>query len=90
MWRFGITVAVMSAEQTSQMYFRPPSVPREIVFFLITPILVKNEGRCAFHVVLARLTAKTLKLPISWTFHNEARNWTTIILRKSSFAMIVT
>lgn len=33
------TVAVTSAEHTSQMYFRPPSVPRDIVFFLMTPIL---------------------------------------------------
>jgi hypothetical protein len=33
-----LTVEVMSAEQTSQMYFRPPSVPRVAVFFRMTPI----------------------------------------------------
>lgn len=34
----GVTVDVISAEQLSQMYFNPPSVPRDIVFFLMTPI----------------------------------------------------
>jgi hypothetical protein len=33
-----LTVAVMSPEQTSQIYFRPPSVPRVPVFFRITPM----------------------------------------------------
>lgn len=33
------TVEVISAEHTSQIYLSPPSVPRDIVFFLITPIV---------------------------------------------------
>ena len=33
------TVAVMSFEQTSQMYFSPPSVPLDMVFFRSTPML---------------------------------------------------
>ena len=34
----GLTVDVISAEQTSQTYFTPPSPPRVAVFFRITPI----------------------------------------------------
>ena len=34
-----LTVAVISAEHTSQMYLSPPSVPRDMVFFLITPMV---------------------------------------------------
>jgi hypothetical protein len=34
-----LTVEVISDEQTSQIYFAPPSVPREPVFFLMTPML---------------------------------------------------
>jgi hypothetical protein len=33
------TSDVMSAEQTSQMYCRPPSAPRVRVFFLIIPMM---------------------------------------------------
>jgi len=64
----------MSAEQTSQIYLRPPSVPRDIVFFLITPILVKSVGHCAFLGVGAASTAKILRLPIGSINHNRARN----------------
>lgn len=32
-------MAVISAEQISQIYLSPPSVPRDMVFFLITPIV---------------------------------------------------
>ena len=35
-----LTVDVISAAQTSQMYLTPPSVPLTAVFFLIKPILV--------------------------------------------------
>jgi len=35
-----LTVDVISAAQTSQMYLTPPSVPLTAVFFLIRPILV--------------------------------------------------
>lgn len=38
-----LTVLVISAEHTSQMYLTPPSVPRVIVFFLMTPILTLWE-----------------------------------------------
>ena len=38
-----LTVDVISIEQTSQMYFSPPSVPLEMVFFRITPILRKYD-----------------------------------------------
>lgn len=38
-----LTVDVISPEQTSQIYFKPPSVPLVTVFFLITPIL--SSGR---------------------------------------------
>jgi len=34
-----LTVEVISAEHTSQIYFSPPSVPRDMVFFLMTPIV---------------------------------------------------
>ena len=48
----------MSAEQTSQMYFAPPSVPREPVFFIMTPMLPLYCGQTAasregVHVSLA-------------------------------------
>lgn len=33
----------MSPKQTSQIYFRPPSVPFVIVFFRITPIPRKTD-----------------------------------------------
>ena len=34
-----LTVLVMSAEHTSQMYFTPPSLPRVAVFFLMTAMV---------------------------------------------------
>lgn len=42
----GLTVEVISAEQTSQTYLTPPSPPRTAFFFLITPILQLQYG-CA-------------------------------------------
>ena len=39
-----ITVAVMSLLQLSQMYFNPPSVPLEMVFFRNTPIVVIDQN----------------------------------------------
>lgn len=38
------TVAVMSLLQLSQMYFKPPSVPLEIVFFRKTPMVVIDQN----------------------------------------------
>lgn len=40
-----LTVFVISAEHTSQMYLTPPSVPRVTVFFLMTPISTLWELR---------------------------------------------
>ena len=34
-----LTVAVISAEHTSQTYLTPPSVPRMAVFFLMRPMV---------------------------------------------------
>lgn len=38
-----LTVDVMSAEQTSQMYLRPPSFPLTMFFLLITPISCDDD-----------------------------------------------
>lgn len=35
----GLTVDVISTEQTSHMYLTPPSLPRVAVFFLMTAML---------------------------------------------------
>lgn len=39
-----LTVDVMSTEQTSHIYFTPPSLPRVAVFFLMTA-MAAAEGR---------------------------------------------
>jgi hypothetical protein len=39
-----LTVDVISAEQTSQTYFTPPSAPRAAVFLRITPIAASPGG----------------------------------------------
>jgi hypothetical protein len=39
-----LTVDVISAEQTSQTYFTPPSAPRAAVFLRMTPIAASPGG----------------------------------------------
>ena len=39
-----LTVDVMSAEQTSQIYLRPPSFPLTMFFLFITPISCDDDS----------------------------------------------